>query len=35
MASEQDKLNIDGIIGRLLEFRGAKPNKNVHLSENE
>ena len=35
MANEQDKLNIDGIIQRLLEFRGAKPNKNVHLSENE
>ena len=57
MANEQDKLNIDGIIQRLLEckkfdfflflnkkivfflnfflVRGAKPNKNVHLSENE
>lgn len=55
MANDQDKLNIDGIIQRLLEcnislvlslesidivfllhlVRGAKPNKNVHLSENE
>ncbi len=51
MANEQDKLNIDGIIQRLLEckkilyveiiiqflisVRGAKPNKNVHLNENE
>jgi serine/threonine-protein phosphatase PP1 catalytic subunit len=35
MANEQDKLNIDGIIQRLLEFRGAKPNKSVHLNENE
>jgi len=35
MANEQDKLNIDGIIQRLLEFRTAKPNKSVHLSENE
>ena len=54
MANDQDKLNIDGIIQRLLEckqtvfvkwrprtvyvvvlVRGAKPNKNVHLNENE
>jgi serine/threonine-protein phosphatase PP1 catalytic subunit len=55
MANEQDKLNIDGIIQRLLEcmknfrsveiilnwvfflisVRGAKPNKSVHLNENE
>lgn len=54
MAGSEDKLNIDGIIQRLLEcrlilipmntiihsrsiplVRGTKPNKNVHLSENE
>uniref|UniRef100_A0A3Q3XF64 protein-serine/threonine phosphatase n=1 Tax=Mola mola TaxID=94237 RepID=A0A3Q3XF64_MOLML len=30
-----DKLNIDSIIQRLLEVRGAKPGKNVQLQENE
>lgn len=32
---EADKLNIDSIIARLLEVRGARPGKNVQLTENE
>jgi serine/threonine-protein phosphatase PP1 catalytic subunit len=27
--------NIDNIIDRLLEVRGSKPGKPVHLTENE
>ncbi|CAL8343449.1 unnamed protein product [Lota lota] len=33
--ADVDKLNIDSIIQRLLEVRGAKPGKNVQLQENE
>ncbi|KAF4516963.1 hypothetical protein B566_EDAN005564 [Ephemera danica] len=33
--AETDKLNIDNIIGRLLEVRGARPGKNVQLTEAE
>nr|CAI5843565.1 unnamed protein product [Callosobruchus analis] len=33
--AEADKLNIDSIIARLLEVRGARPGKNVQLTENE
>ena len=33
--AETDKLNIDSIIARLLEVRGARPGKNVQLTENE
>ncbi|XKL64321.1 hypothetical protein PGB90_004407 [Kerria lacca] len=32
---EADSLNIDKIISVLLEVRGARPGKNVQLSENE
>uniref|UniRef100_A0A2S2PWZ9 Serine/threonine-protein phosphatase n=1 Tax=Sipha flava TaxID=143950 RepID=A0A2S2PWZ9_9HEMI len=32
---DSDKLNIDNIISRLLEVRGARPGKNVQLSEGE
>ena len=30
-----DVMNIDSIISRLLEVRGARPGKNVQLSESE
>ncbi|CAH1380898.1 serine/threonine-protein phosphatase alpha-2 isoform [Tribolium castaneum] len=33
--AEADKLNIDSIIARLLEVRGARPGKNVQLTESE
>uniref|UniRef100_A0A915HH98 protein-serine/threonine phosphatase n=1 Tax=Romanomermis culicivorax TaxID=13658 RepID=A0A915HH98_ROMCU len=33
--AEAEKINIDSIIARLLEVRGAKPGKNVQLTENE
>ncbi|XP_069044339.1 serine/threonine-protein phosphatase PP1-gamma catalytic subunit B-like [Lepisosteus oculatus] len=33
--AEQDKLNIDSIIQRLLEVKGSRPGKNVQLTENE
>ncbi|KAF0033579.1 hypothetical protein F2P81_013645 [Scophthalmus maximus] len=33
--ADVDKLNIDSIIQRLLEVRGARPGKNVQLQENE
>ena len=29
------ELNIDSIIARLLEVKGARPGKNVQLAENE
>ncbi|KAG8253592.1 Serine/threonine-protein phosphatase PP1-gamma catalytic subunit [Homalodisca vitripennis] len=35
MAGGDDKLNIDSIIARLLEVRGARPGKNVQLTESE
>ncbi|XP_071849123.1 serine/threonine-protein phosphatase alpha-2 isoform [Apostichopus japonicus] len=33
--AEVEKLNIDGIISRLLGVRGSKPGKNVQLTESE
>ncbi|KAF0301280.1 Serine/threonine-protein phosphatase PP1-gamma catalytic subunit B [Amphibalanus amphitrite] len=33
--ADADKLNIDSIIARLLEVRGARPGKNVQLTETE
>ncbi|KAI6206581.1 Serine/threonine-protein phosphatase [Aphelenchoides besseyi] len=33
--SEAEKINLDNIISRLLEVRGAKPGKNVQLTESE
>ncbi|EEB12951.1 serine/threonine-protein phosphatase 4 catalytic subunit, putative [Pediculus humanus corporis] len=33
--AETDKLNIDNIITQLLQVRGARPGKNVQLTENE
>ncbi|KAL1402659.1 hypothetical protein pipiens_019680, partial [Culex pipiens pipiens] len=33
--SDPDALNIDHLIAMLLEVRGARPGKNVQLSENE
>ena len=35
MASDADELNLDSIIQRLLEVRGSRPGKNVHLTEAE
>jgi serine/threonine-protein phosphatase PP1 catalytic subunit len=36
MASQPTaELNLDSIIARLLEVKGARPGKNVQLSENE
>ncbi|KRZ84367.1 Serine/threonine-protein phosphatase PP1-beta [Trichinella sp. T8] len=32
---DAEKLNIDNIIARLLEVRGARPGRNVQLTENE
>ncbi|KAL4663984.1 hypothetical protein H8959_015892 [Pygathrix nigripes] len=33
--SDSEKLNLDSIIGRLLEVQGSRPGKNVQLTENE
>uniref|UniRef100_A0A8D2KYS3 Serine/threonine-protein phosphatase n=1 Tax=Varanus komodoensis TaxID=61221 RepID=A0A8D2KYS3_VARKO len=33
--SEGEKLNLDSIIGRLLEVQSSRPGKNVQLTENE
>ena len=33
--ADNDKLNVDSIIARLLEVRGSRPGKNVQLAENE
>jgi len=33
--TDNDKLNVDSIIARLLEVRGSRPGKNVQLAENE
>jgi serine/threonine-protein phosphatase PP1 catalytic subunit len=33
--AENDRLNIDSIIARLLEVRGSRPGKNVQLTEQE
>ena len=35
MTQETDKLNIDSVINRLLEVRGARPGKTVQLLESE
>uniref|UniRef100_A0A8C2TR54 Serine/threonine-protein phosphatase n=3 Tax=Sauria TaxID=32561 RepID=A0A8C2TR54_COTJA len=33
--ADTEKLNLDSIIGRLLEVQGSRPGKNVQLTENE
>ncbi|KAI6241753.1 hypothetical protein M3Y99_00338300 [Aphelenchoides fujianensis] len=33
--ADAQTINLDNIISRLLEVRGAKPGKNVQLTENE
>uniref|UniRef100_A0A6I8P3V0 Serine/threonine-protein phosphatase n=1 Tax=Ornithorhynchus anatinus TaxID=9258 RepID=A0A6I8P3V0_ORNAN len=33
--ADSEKLNLDSIIGRLLEVQGSRPGKNVQLTENE
>ena len=35
MNQDTEKLNIDSVITRLLEVRGARPGKTVQLLENE
>nr|KAF6467184.1 protein phosphatase 1 catalytic subunit alpha [Rousettus aegyptiacus] len=33
--TDSEKLNLDSIIGRLLEVQGSRPGKNVQLTEND
>ena len=35
MAGGDDKFNVNSILQRLLEIRGSRPSKNVHLTEAE